>query len=544
MKTYLSPFRLGILAAYLILVGIISTYAQGVPNPFDIRYQVNTKGDITFIANNILNRDDASNNPEDPYNVTGNASTFNDLFNMRYIDIDGDPSTFSSSSATLSLPNAVCSRVIYAGLYWSGVYRFNEGFSRDVGDGDNIRENDFNQVRLRAPGDPNYIDITADEILFDGFDDPDFGDNAPYACYADVTTLVTGLADPNGEYTVANVRATNGFISGGGSAGWSLVIVFENPTLPGKFITTFDGFAGVDAATGSIDVEYDGFTTLPAPFPVRANLTTLALEGDNRITGDQLAIRAGSSSIFTSLGNALNPTDNFFNSNITIDGNQFNARVPNSTNTLGHDADRITIANPLNSVIPNDETAATLRMFSTGDRYYTYFNSFDVEVIEPDIVLSKTVEDGAGNNIGGAGVTLGQEIVYVLGFQNVGNDDATDYTIRDVLPINVNFPPVGGTIQPGDVILPAPIGGEEITFTFDPATNEIIFNVPDVFVGSGDPEYEIRFSVAIVSSCNELRDACSNIIENTAFSSYTGLLNDIIISDDPSYKLFNRSWRL
>ncbi|NAS31593.1 DUF11 domain-containing protein, partial [Flavobacteriaceae bacterium R38] len=540
MKTYLSPRKIGFLAAYLLFfAGIFYTHAQGVPNPFDIRYQINTKGDITFIANNILNRDDAFNDPNDPYNVTGNGSTFNDLFNMRYIDVDGDASTFSSSRATLDLPNQACSRVIYAGLYWSGVYRYNEGFSRTIGDGDNVRENDFNQVKLMTPGATSYLDITADEILFDGFNDPDFGANAPYACYADVTSIVTGLADANGEYTVANVRATNGFITGGGSAGWSLVIVFENPTLPGKFITTFDGFAGVDAATGSVDVDYNGFNTLPAPFPVRANLTTLGLEGDNRITGDQLAIRASSNPGFTSLGNTLNPNNNFFNSNITIDDVQFNNRVPNSTNTLGHDADRITIANPLNSVIPNDETAATLRMFSTQDRYYIYFNSFDVEVIEPDIVLAKTVEDGAGNNIGGAGVTLGQEIEYVLNFQNVGNDDATGYVIRDVLPANVNFPPLGGTIQSGDIILPAPIGGEQITYTFDPVTNELLFNVPDVYVTSGGAEYEIRFSVRIVSSCNELRDACSNIIENTAFSSYTGILNDIVVSDDPSFLGFD-----
>ncbi|NER14205.1 DUF11 domain-containing protein, partial [Leptobacterium flavescens] len=535
MKTYLCPSKIVILLACLLFAGISASHAQGVPNPFDVRYQVNTKGDITFISNNILNRDTSSADPEDPYNLTGTASTFNDLFNMRYIDIDSDPTTFSSSSATLTLPDQSCSRVIYAGLYWSAVYRWNEGFTRNPSTGDGIRENDFNQVKFQTPG-GTYQDITADEILFDGFNDPVFGVNAPYACYADVTSIISGLGDPNGEYFVANVRATNGFISGGGSAGWTLVVVYENPTLPGKFITTFDGFAGVDSSSGSVDVDYNGFITLPAPFPVRANISVGALEGDNRITGDQLAIRANSNATFTNLSNTLNPGTNFFNSNITIDDATFTARNPNSVNTLGHDADLLSIANPLNSVIPNDETGATLRMSSTGDRYYIYFNAFDVEVIEPDINLAKTVEDGAGNDIGGAGVTLGQEIVYVLRFQNNGNDDATGYVIRDVLPANVNFPPVGGTIQPGDLILPAPLSPtEEITYTFDAATNELRFEVPDGYVESGDPEYEIRFKVRVVNSCNELRDACSNIIENQAFSSYTGVLNSVVVSDDPSF---------
>ena len=330
-------------------------------NTFDIRYQNNLKGDLTFIANNIVNRDGgtSSTEPNDPYNATGNSSTYNDWLNQQYIDVDGDPTTFSSSSAILNFPQANCNLVRYAGLYWTATYP-SEQAGQPLGTN---RQNDFNQVRFRVPG-GTYVDIVADEILFDGFTsaDPSVTQNSPYACYADVTPLITALADPTGEYTVANIRSVVGSLSpgGGASGGWTLVLVYENPTLTGKLITTFDGFARVRSANPTVDINYSGFNTIPVG-PVRAYLGAGALEGDNRITGDRMRIRAASNPGFTTLSNAVNPAGNFFNSNITLNGAILNGRTPNSINTLGYDTDIFLLNNPANSVIPNNETDATFR---------------------------------------------------------------------------------------------------------------------------------------------------------------------------------------
>ncbi|HSR61427.1 MAG TPA: hypothetical protein VLL47_11770, partial [Robiginitalea sp.] len=268
-------------------------------NSFDARYQNNLKGDLTFIANNILNRETNSRNPEDAYNATGNSSQYNDYLNMQYIDVDSDPSTFSSSSATFAYPDPACNLIRYAGLYWSATYPSAQA-GQPVGTN---RQSDFNRVKFQVPG-GSYVDITADEIIYDGFTSADnsMRQNSPYACYADVTALVTALADPQGDYTVANVRAVTGSLSpgGGASAGWTLVIVYENPTLSGKLITTFDGFARVNSANPVVDIDYNGFNTIPVG-PVRADIGVAALEGDNRITGDQLSLRAASNPSFTTL---------------------------------------------------------------------------------------------------------------------------------------------------------------------------------------------------------------------------------------------------
>ncbi len=525
-----------LLKLLLIIITIAITYTGygQVKNSFKPRYDNSLKGDLTIIANNIVNREgdegywtgpswnrtwvSVPRNANDPYNQTGSSSTYNDSWNMQYIDIDGDSdtSTFSSSSSTLTVPDASCSLVRYAGLYWSAVYR-------------NTDRSNIDNIKFKVPG-GSYMDISADEILFDGNGDTDFGFYSPYACYKDITSIITGLADPNGDYTVANVRASSGnSIPGGVSGGWTMVVVYENPNYPGKYITTFDGYAGIKSGE-TVDIPISGFTTLPNPFPVNARLGVSTLEGDNRISGDGLSIKANSKPLtdpFIPLGNTVNPTNNFFNSNITIENTIVNTRSPNSINTLGWDADLFTIPNPARSVIPNNETGAVLRASSSRDKYDIFFTSFDVEIIEPKINLAKRVEDIGGTDITGQGVNLGQILDYVLTFQNVGNDDADEYTIRDVLPQNV-------TLDENNFTLPA-----GVTYTYNAGTRTVLFTIPNNLVPEGGSSYSIRMRVKVAENCFDFVDACSDLIQNLAYSTYKGVLNSNQITDDPSVTDFD-----
>ena len=497
----------------LTLFATVSTYGQ-VKNDFEPRYNNSLRGDLTIVANNIVNRESGSKDANDPYNETGNSSTSNDSWDMQYIDIDGDGSTFSSSSATLTVPDTDCSKIRYAGLYWSAVYA-NETDRSNIGD-----------IKFKTPSGA-YLDITADEVLFDGYGDSDFDYYSPYACYKDITSIVTALADPNGDYTAANIRASVGEDpSGGVSGGWTMVVVYENPTYSGKYITTFDGYAGIKSGE-SVDIPVSGFTTLPAPFPVNARLGVSTLEGDNRISGDGLSIKSNSVAVFTPLGNTINPSTNFFNANITFEDNIVTTRYPNSINTLGWDADLFTIPNPGTSVIPNDETGAVLRASSSQDKYDIFFTSFDVEIIEPKINLAKRVEDIGGNDITGLGVNLGQTLEYVLSFQNVGNDDADNYTIKDILPLNVTLDETNITYPTG------------VTYTYDPSTRIVLFSIPNNLVKKEGATYSIRMRVKVAENCFDFINACSDLIQNLAYSTYQGVLNDNQITDDPSVTDFD-----
>ena len=487
---------------------------------------INIKGDYTFLSNSIINRVDGSNTANDPYNGTAN----NNGFHRDYIDIDSDPTTFSSSSSTLSLP--FCSRIYWAGLYWSANYQqevLNNTQIPTLPQNDTQRL-DFTQVKFRVPGSATYMDLVADNdpdpvgeedaIIYDNVNFKD----SPYTCFKNVTNILQGLANPEGEYFVGNVRATRGR-SVGGAGGWTLVIIYENPTLNGRYISVFDGYAGVSGST-SADINVSGFNTIPVG-PVRARLGASVVEGDRSITGDAFRIETPLNPGFTSLSNGANPSNNFFNSNITIDGVDVTTRNITATNTLGYDSDIFEISNPANSIIANTETDATLRLFTQGDAFGAFLVTFGVEIIEPNIVLEKRVEDIGGNDITGLGVNLGQYLDYILSFVNTGNDDATGYVIRDVLPQNVTLDELNITLPPG------------VTYVFDAPNQEITFTIPDNLVEEGDPISQIRMRVQVAENCFDFVDACTDVIENQAFSTYEGVINDNQISDDPSVSDFD-----
>ncbi len=497
-------FSRALIVIIALCFGIVS-YAQNYV-PFTPRFNEDLKGDIVLIGNNILGPDN------NPFN---NGSVYNHNVDMQYIDIDGDPSTFSSSSADLEIPNPNCYRIIYAGLYWGAV---------------NPGDEPITDVRLKGPT-GGYTDITG-TIIFDANGSTiDGGDSFSYACFADVTDFVTsfGSGADLGTYTVANVSSGvgetanfNPYNGTGQSAGWSLFIVYEDPTLPGKSITSFDGFSAISVPGGNpnLDIPVNGFRTVPAPAPVRANFAFATLEGDSPILGDRLRLNG------VSLSTADRPVSNFFNSSVTrLDATPVTNRVPNSTNTLGFDTGTIAIPNPGNSVIANDATSGTIRLETSGDTYFPYFFAFAVEIIEPDIVLTKIVEDDAGNDIGGQLVDLGAQLNYVIGFQNVGNDNATNFQIRDILPINIIYN------HPTDLILPPGV----TVASYDPVTRELVFDIDNSLVEENDPRYEIRIEVQVVNSCGDLADACSNIINNQAYATYNGFYNPTFqITDDPS----------
>lgn len=357
-----------------------NSYAQ-LAVPFKVRYQSNVKGDMTVISNTIVNRKDNKNTTSDPYNdITENAK-LNDEFEMNYIDIDNDASTFSSSSAELNLSNSHSKKIKYAGLYWSATYKYDSGIRDKKWNYVAVDKNraSINEIKLKLPGQNNYIDIVGD-LIFDGLNIKNFKESAPYAVYADVTKHIQALENPNGEYTVANIRATQGIISGGVAGGWTLFLVYEDATETEKFITSFDGFVGITARP--VEILYTGFSTLPEG-KVNAKLAGSVLEGDRNLVGDQLEIKSGESKNYTLLSHSLKPADNFFNSTIVINDSYFENRKPNSLNTLGFDTFLIPIDNQNNSVIQNNSSKVSLKLKSSGDRYSMFFSAFNVEVKDP-----------------------------------------------------------------------------------------------------------------------------------------------------------------
>ncbi|SIS88925.1 gliding motility-associated C-terminal domain-containing protein [Zobellia uliginosa] len=142
------------------------------------------------------------------------------------------------------------------------------------------------------------------------------------------------------------------------------------------------------------------------------------------------------------------------------------------------------------------------------------------QVYAPIIVLGNTSEELGGTNINGQDLNLGDTFNYVIRFQNTGDDDAQNFTIRDVLPNNVTLDNVDYSDAPG------------ASHTYDPNTQTISFNIPDDLVQIGDPEYKIKITVSISGNCSEFVAACASQLENQAYATYTGTVNTNTFSDE------------
>ncbi|EJG00928.1 T9SS type B sorting domain-containing protein [Flavobacterium sp. F52] len=510
------PTTLKLVLAVLLCIQSFVIHAQ---KNFTPRFDTSLKGDMLLIGNNILNRDNNRDGERanDAYNVYNRNN--NDL-QMYYVDVDNDNSTFSSSSATLSIPSGSreCYKIVYAGLYWAGIY------SQGSIDNKTVNRSNLGSIKIKLPNQAAYTDISG-QLIYDYYPSNSNGSQIPYAYYYDLTSLVQGLANPEGEYTVANIISAQGNINGGFSAGWNLFVVYEDPKSSAKYITTFDGFRWIQANSNAVTYTISGFKTIPTG-TVKAKLAFAALEGDVNLPGDRYSINN------TDISTAERPVDNFFNSTINDTNGPFTNRNPASGNTLGFEAGILNVPNPANrqnpggSVIKNNDTSATLKLTTSGDGYGLFFNAFNVEIIEPKIVLTKIVKNAQGVNIGGQNVTLGQQLNYEIGFKNTGNDNATSFTIRDQLPINIIFN------YPSDIVsLPTGVTVQ----SYDATTRNIVFKVDNSVVKVGDPEKVISFKVQVVPDCHMLSEACSNSIDNSAYATYKGTQNTAFtISDDPS----------
>ncbi|MBA0882188.1 T9SS type B sorting domain-containing protein [Flavobacterium undicola] len=474
-------------------------YSQTL-KPFKPRFDGDVKGSMVMLGNAILGKD--NNN----YNVVSGSSSYNENIDMKFIDIDSDPNTFSSSSANLIIPNPSCYRIAYAGLYWAATLQ-------------SANRTDINKIKLKLPG-GSYQNITG-EVVYDAILQPLGTDkNTPYSCYADVTSLLQSLTNAQGTYTVADVLATTGKNGTTGlSAGWNLIVVYEDPTKQSQSITTFDGFCGVDNGN-SLTYKVSGFRARLSG-PVNLAYAFAALEGDVDEVGTKLEVNN------KAITTANRPSNHFFNSTIDNLAGPFTDRTPNSGNTLGFDSGIINVPNTTKNVVDNGDTEANISVQLAGGQkgsVYAYFSAFAVDIIAPEIVLTKQVQDAQGNDASSANVVLGQNLFYVIGFQNIGNDPATQFTIRDVLPNNIIFN------YPADITYMPP----GVTSTYDATTRSITFSIDKTLVEIGDPRYEIRFKVQVVPTCNQLSSACSNEIKNQAFATYRGVENLILVTDDPS----------
>lgn len=356
---------------YLVILISVCGYAQDRAE-FTRDKEFYLKGNATVIGNSILgkNKSKAFDKPD----------MLNDEFKMRYIDIDSDSKTWSSSSAYLEIPEG--SAIAYASLYWTATYfgeRSAQRLSEDAVVYKKLEERAHNpqEIKIKVPN-GTYQDVQG-SLVYDGENAKNrtVKSRAPYAYAADVTEILQGYYQ--GDITVANIAATQGKMSGGSSAGWLLYVIYEDDTQPFQYITTYYGLESIKKEV--VEIDFGNFKSSKNG-ELFTQVTVGALEGDSNLDKDQIRIYNPKSDLYLPFGNRVRPANNFFNSSITSGEEIVLSRNPNSKNTLGFDIAQVKLDSELNTILTNSAQGVKMQFNTRGDHYFLFFIAFQTTISE------------------------------------------------------------------------------------------------------------------------------------------------------------------
>jgi gliding motility-associated-like protein len=246
------------------------------------------------------------NGPFD-YTIIGNTHNPSDSWSFPY-PVQGTMLTSTSSNLNLS-PNQT---IVGAYLTWAGI-------SNGANTALTINGTTFT---------PDFIHI-ADPFPTAIIPTPYF------SAVKDITSFVQTIG--NGNYQVTNFNLNpyqgNYYSNGVYFAGWNIIVVYSNPTLPNKQLNIYDGYRFVSNASGVPLINFP-INNLNVTNTSGAKMTMISFMGNSTIIlGQTLKVNN------STLSNVLNPANNPFNST-----NSFT----NSTSSWQMDVDTYPINNCVN----------------------------------------------------------------------------------------------------------------------------------------------------------------------------------------------------
>ncbi|WP_158280825.1 hypothetical protein [Pararcticibacter amylolyticus] len=483
---------------YILLMNLFFNafeVSSQVTSPFNLRYHTQQRGGIQYVANAILSCKGCDAVNELPPYGKGN----NNDFDMFFVDVDEDQTTFNSSSASLNLPD--CSSISFVGLYWGA-----------VGSPTNPRIKEKNRVKLGLPGKQSYIDLVADQ---------DLGNfrNRHYQYFKDITSLVHTLPSPNGTFTVGNIVTDQG--AKDLYAGWTIVVVFKNDLLPSRDLSVFDGFVPVVYPT-RFDLNIGGFQTPPRG-PVSLDFGVVAYDGERGIGGDRMLIN--NKPVF----DILHDKDNVFNSTIAVNGEVAKNTSPALKNTLGYDASIIHLENSDFTYLKNNETSLVVTLETVKEDYFVGVLTSAIDNFNPDFKFqSQPVIGDKGNAL----LVPGETASFEYNLKNIGNDKSSITTFIDTIPDSFDF--IKGSFEvkydneSWIQLSQESKGGRYIKYSWETKRIEASLGA----IASGD-SVKVRYRAQVTSDLDKIKCAGS-IISKYAWLQYYGNINTNWFSKEPS----------
>jgi uncharacterized repeat protein (TIGR01451 family) len=277
----------------------------------------------------------------------------------------------------------------------------------------------LSKVDLKPPGVSGFERLTAAV-------DQSTEVTGAYAAFVNVTGQVRRAG--SGVYTVANVQSATGEDR---YAGWALVVAYEAAGEPPRNLTVFDGLQSVTQSKPAVTIPVSGFQT-PLSGPVRTKLGFVAYEGDRGLTGDSATLDG------KALSDKVNAANNFFNSAISVAGQNLTDKMPDYVNQLGFDAKLIGI----DGLLANGATSATIGLKTSSDQYLPHVITFATDLYAPVIRATKTV---ANLTHRGGPTRAGDRLRYTVTFANEGLEEATNFVATDKIPTDTTY--VAGSLR-------------------------------------------------------------------------------------------------
>jgi uncharacterized repeat protein (TIGR01451 family) len=374
----------------------------------------------------------------------GYTATFTNPYNA------GTTAAWASNRSKAQLRMPAGSTVLYAELVWGGCYQTtNENVSSS-----------YNGYVVMAPPTVTYNASDATQQLTP--DSATTGTNFTltgsgryyYVRAREVTSIVQQYGA--GMYEVGHVPGTQDSAETNANAcGWTLCVIYRNPSLPARNLTLFLGCELTDTNQQPIS-SVTGFCT-PSTGAVNGRLLACTIEGDANITGDGMKFGATTPPANT-LSSTMNPANNFFNSRICYydpDTNTLTVDTAGTYGTLNHSPGAPVsggrqgwdITNvDVSSYLSNSQSTAYAQGTTTQDRYTITAMGLQINVgapvfSNPTLVVNKTT------------TYVGDTLTYTATLSNAtGTADATNVVFSNHGPNGLSFVPgsvtVNGVAQP------------------------------------------------------------------------------------------------
>lgn len=311
------------------------------------------------------------------------------------------PAMNTGSTATLSLPSN--QNIVGAYLIWAGI-------------GDGIGTTVALNGNLIIPDYINYININS---FF-----PNWTPYPYFSAVKDITSYVQSFG--NGLYQITNFNLNSilgqYYSNANQYAGWNIVVVYTNPTLPNKQLNIYDGYRFV--VGNFINTITLPINNLNVTNTANAKMTYIVYNGSpNYFTGETAKINGNT------LSNALNPPNNPFNGTNSFTG---------SNTSWNMDVDTYSISN----YISVGNTSANFTMSSGSYRMLsTIITSIQSEL--PDATISL-------DSITGQDICQNRDLTLDYTVYNINSND----TLLAGTPVSVF---VNNTTLISTVLLPSNI---------------------------------------------------------------------------------------